>query len=1436
MNATDPKTVYITLNLRATQKSEKVKVKALHDSGCAKTIISRQIYNELNNTHPMRMKSLKNVSISSCTGEKTHPIGYISAFMEFKDEHNQTMSFPHNILVHETLDHDMLLGRDFTGSQHKTLETNDHMHLTLYPKCNKPSKEIRVPLENKTQVLFRDLIIESEITLSPFTMEAIPCKSNQALKDNSEQYTFEISHINLEDIEHVSAIYEIDKEGYTMIPLYNPTLDEIILEAGTRIAQITLIPHTTKIFYMSISNIEQLKSEQNNIKCMTMNLQDDTGMTEEEKEKAFLEYLESGQYTPSMTGYIENKPSVTEMSYKSTKGWTDNEFDDQFDLDHLSAVDKEHTLQILWKYRDVFSRHEMDIGLASNVEMEIEVDNNKPRIQKYYPLPHAVREQTKQILDQMIEYGMLRECNEPSNFLANLLVTKKKDGSVRVLLDGRLLNQATVRKATIMTAPLEIFTALAQKEYITLVDVSNAFWHIPIKYEHQPYTAFYSEAHGKRFCYTRAPQGLKNSPVYLHFLMCEMFAPLVKNVIHYADDLMLATEGNIYHHLKLLDKVLRRFQQYNIKLKPAKLEIMKPEVEFLGIVWRKGTLNIPEARIQGFKNLAPPTTPKKTKSFVCAVAYYRKFIDHFAGRVKALLDLAKLNPKQFKWLPTHQEAFKQLIQAVQDHTTLNLPNPNEPFYIQTDASDVAGAGRIYQLDENGDEKLIACVSRTFTRTERNYGVFRKEVLALLYTLKSLDFFLRFAPKVIIKVDAKSILFLRLCKDSAGILLRFSLELSKYDAEIHHVPGIENEISDMLSRQHKDIQGIMHDQKQTTTMSETEAERLLKRLLLPEGYRFTPEEVSTLLELESLPSPNPKKKKAESKTKSGKRNVKLTPQTLGERKIKTPPTTLRRRGAILPNQIQTHCLEVDDNLSCNHSPISYKDFSNMSKMIIPGQISIKDFTKLQEEDPIFGPIYKEPESQKGYTKINNVLFKETPTSLKPVLPTTILEPYVYTKHYTAMGLHQSKARIKRDIDSIYYTHGDSLKQQLALTCDKCVQCQFNNTKQDPHRLESTNFVTAPRASWAVDIIPSMTVTKAGNNALFLAVDMFTGYIQLKALKTRKTDELIQAVKDTIIIPFGAPIVIRSDNETGIQNSALFKQFLDDHNIQLAPCSTASPWSNGAAERAVQTIKKGIRTYIQMENEQDNWDEHVHIYTQSHNKSTNVHGHTPEELHFGFTNPHNNDIIQIWPNTDNTEEYITQITNIAAEKRNKAKQQAKRERDRSTTYRNRSRRMKQFAKGQIVLHRQLQVSTGTGGSLQPTFTGPYVVEFIEPHNNSAIIEHLHTGRQIHAHFTNMQLFELDPRVTRTPSRLDNLIDPIQTVERYSQDKYYPGHEEVRESLNLIHERKLEQVNRAYNQQNQELHQENHPESEQTSSNKDQGKENTHPMTTRSRSKHI
>jgi hypothetical protein len=66
-------------------------------------------------------------------------------------------------------------------------------------------------------------------------------------------------------------------------------------------------------------------------------------MDEEEKEEAFMHYLKRGYHHPSMTKEVE---SLTKMYVKSTVPVSDEDFDDQFDLNHLSKTHKRLPVKI----------------------------------------------------------------------------------------------------------------------------------------------------------------------------------------------------------------------------------------------------------------------------------------------------------------------------------------------------------------------------------------------------------------------------------------------------------------------------------------------------------------------------------------------------------------------------------------------------------------------------------------------------------------------------------------------------------------------------------------------------------------------------------------------------------------------------------------------------------------------------------------------------------------------------------------------------------------------------------------------------------------------------------------------------------------------------------------------------------------------------------
>jgi hypothetical protein len=81
--------------------------------------------------------------------------------------------------------------------------------------------------------------------------------------------------------------------------------------------------------------------------------------------------------------------------------------------------------------------------------------------------------------------------------------------------------------------------------------------------------------------------------------------------------------------------------------------------------------------------------------------------------------------------------------------------------------------------------------------------------------------------------------------------------------------------------------------------------------------------------------------------------------------------------------------------------------------------------------------------------------------------------------------------------------------------------------------------------------------------------------------RRTETLIEAIRKTIIKPFGIPKFLRSNNEPGLWTSNEFFEFLQPLGTKFFPTSVGSPWGNGHAERSIRTIKEGAQKFLMQE---------------------------------------------------------------------------------------------------------------------------------------------------------------------------------------------------------------------------------------------------------------
>ncbi len=171
-------------------------------------------------------------------------------------------------------------------------------------------------------------------------------------------------------------------------------------------------------------------------------------------------------------------------------------------------------------------------------------------------------------------------------------------------------------------------------------------------------------------------------------------------------------------------------------------------------------------------------------------------------------------------------------------------------------------------------------------------------------------------------------------------------------------------------------------------------------------------------------------------------------------------------------------------------------------------------------------------------IDNLLYFKIQFNLKLILPASLLDIIINAKHFTVFGLHFSRSRIALDIQQRYHVQQSVLTEKLKQLIKNCLISQFNATSKKDQKLHKTDYIYSPWTTWGVDLMPNMPVMKKANQVALLAVDLFTGYIQICPMPDQRTETLIESIQKTITKPFRIQKFLRSYNEPGLWTSNEF----------------------------------------------------------------------------------------------------------------------------------------------------------------------------------------------------------------------------------------------------------------------------------------------------------
>ena len=123
------------------------------------------------------------------------------------------------------------------------------------------------------------------------------------------------------------------------------------------------------------------------------------------------------------------------------------------------------------------------------------------------------------------------------------------------------------------------------------------------------------------------------------------------------------------------------------------------------------------------------------------INYFRDYIP-MISKIAAPIDSLRNSPNVIlQWTDKQTESFNTLKKILQSRTLLHFPDLQAKFYVATDASLYGVAGVLFQKDPWGRMKHIAFASSSLSPSQRNWSTTKRELYAVVYTLKKFRKFL-----------------------------------------------------------------------------------------------------------------------------------------------------------------------------------------------------------------------------------------------------------------------------------------------------------------------------------------------------------------------------------------------------------------------------------------------------------------------------------------------------------------------------------------------------------------------------------------------------------------------------------------------------------------------------------------------------------------------
>lgn len=235
---------------------------------------------------------------------------------------------------------------------------------------------------------------------------------------------------------------------------------------------------------------------------------------------------------------------------------------------------------------------------------------------------HIIRDQ----IGTLIKKGALRRCKSvPGQFISNIFIVPKPDGSYRLILNLKGLNKFITTEHFKLEDGKTVQKLITSECFMATIDLKDAYHLIRVKDSDRKFLRFFFE--GELYEYTCLPFGLSTAPYTFTKLLKPVMTKLREEnylSVIYLDDLLVF--GTSYAKcLKNVENTCSLLESLGFILNKNKSNLIpSTRCKYLGFIYdsKKMTLELPDEKKENLKKLIEKFEKKQT----CIIREFSGFI------------------------------------------------------------------------------------------------------------------------------------------------------------------------------------------------------------------------------------------------------------------------------------------------------------------------------------------------------------------------------------------------------------------------------------------------------------------------------------------------------------------------------------------------------------------------------------------------------------------------------------------------------------------------------------------------------------------------------------------------------------------------------------------------------------------------------------------